>query len=203
MLLTSTPQNKARVWRGDDAAIHLQVNRNPLTVWWYRAVGEFDGAGNAGYDLAGNLVNAWDDDDYLMAVDHVGGENGPYNLDLKQLTDSASYYVVISDSVCPAVASNLVAIDVVSKLPTAFTPYVKDGLNDVFMPGFQLTIYNRYGQLVFQGSDGWDGTYRGLMADPGVYFYVVIMRDGSAVKGSIEVVKETKGQSSDGYMHRR
>ena len=41
------------------------------------------------------------------------------------------------------------------------------------------------------------------MADPGVYFYVVIMRDGSAVKGSIEVVKETKGQSSDGYMHRR
>ncbi|MBP3717354.1 MAG: HYR domain-containing protein, partial [Paludibacteraceae bacterium] len=203
LLLTSTPQNKARVWRGDDATIHLQVNRNPLTVWWYRAERGFDGAGNSEYDLSGHLINGWDDDDFLMAVDHVGGENGPYNLNLRQLTDSASYYVVITDSVCPAIASNLVAIDVVDKIPTAFTPYTKDGLNDVFMPGFQVTIFNRYGQLVFQGNDGWDGTYRGIMADPAVYFYVVTLRDGSVAKGSIEVVKATKGQPSEGYLNRR
>ncbi|MCQ2207691.1 MAG: gliding motility-associated C-terminal domain-containing protein, partial [Paludibacteraceae bacterium] len=203
LLLTSTPQNKARVWQGDDADLHLKVNRSPLTVWWYRAEGEFDAAGDANFDKEGNLNGGWNDDDYLMAVDHVGGANGPYNLHLKQLADSAAYYVVITDSVCPAIASNLVAIDVVDKIPTAITPYTKDGLNDHFMRGFHVTIFNRYGQFVFEGDDGWDGTYRGVLADPAVYFYVLTMRDGTIRKGSIEVVKATKGHSSDGGMNRR
>jgi gliding motility-associated-like protein len=56
-------------------------------------------------------------------------------------------------------------------IPRAFTPN-SDGLNDVFMPkatglspeGFEMRIYNRWGELVFSSNDwekGWDGTING------------------------------------------
>ncbi|MEN9570867.1 MAG: hypothetical protein RL172_2098 [Bacteroidota bacterium] len=90
-------------------------------------------------------------------------------------TDSAQVYIqVVCDN------SNLY-------LPSAFTPN-GDGLNDYFYPmgvGIfkvqNLKIFNRYGQLVFQKenvnandpSTGWDGRYKGILANPGTYIYTV------------------------------
>jgi len=66
-------------------------------------------------------------------------------------------------------------------LPNAFSPN-GDGLNDQFrwvnvadcpdLDQFVLRIYNRWGEQVFQSADaalGWDGTYRGVRAEVGVY----------------------------------
>jgi len=66
-------------------------------------------------------------------------------------------------------------------LPNAFTPD-GDGLNDVFkaigqpdnLSSFSMTIFNRWGQMVFESSDislGWDGTYQGKPAPSGTYVY--------------------------------
>lgn len=77
-------------------------------------------------------------------------------------------------------------------IPTAFTPHFKDNLNDQFMPGFEVFIYDRYGNLVCHSDNGWDGTYRGKLATPGVYVYTLVMKDGEHVKGTIEVVKSKK-----------
>lgn len=65
-------------------------------------------------------------------------------------------------------------------IPNAFSPN-GDGLNDIFMPirhgrmqGYQLHIYNRYGDLVFQTKDMdayWDGRVQNTPAEMGVYFY--------------------------------
>jgi gliding motility-associated-like protein len=64
-------------------------------------------------------------------------------------------------------------------IPNAFTPD-GDGKNDfVFVRSeiikeFFFTIYNRWGEKVFETSDqriGWDGTYKGMKADPGVFVY--------------------------------
>ena len=63
--------------------------------------------------------------------------------------------------------------------PNAFTPN-GDGINDVYMPvgdgvlSFNMSIYNRWGQLVFESSDAnhiWDGTYNGkpLVSDKYLY----------------------------------
>ncbi|MBQ4034994.1 MAG: gliding motility-associated C-terminal domain-containing protein, partial [Paludibacteraceae bacterium] len=49
-------------------------------------------------------------------------------------------------------------------------------------------IFNRYGQMIFEGNDGWDGTYRGVLVDPGVYYYNCDIQS-NVFKGSIEVVK--------------
>jgi gliding motility-associated-like protein len=67
-------------------------------------------------------------------------------------------------------------------LPTAFTPN-GDGLNDVFRPKlfcnisqFDLQIFNRWGQKLFESrnsGDGWDGTYLGTKMMSGVYVFVM------------------------------
>lgn len=67
-------------------------------------------------------------------------------------------------------------------MPTAFTPN-GDGLNDCYrvshwgvIQNIEFTIYNRWGQLVFHTTDPsqcWDGKFKGLQQDPGVFVYVV------------------------------
>jgi len=75
-----------------------------------------------------------------------------------------------------------VVYDSKSVMPNAFTPN-GDGLNDVFkIEGIEyekvnaFKIFNRYGQLVFEttnGKKGWDGTMNGKIAPAGVYYYYI------------------------------
>lgn len=68
-------------------------------------------------------------------------------------------------------------------IPDGFTPN-GDGLNDVFhvviiglIEVQDISIYNRWGELVFQTKDrngGWDGTYRGIPQE--IATYVVVVR---------------------------
>ncbi|KAA5535052.1 gliding motility-associated C-terminal domain-containing protein [Taibaiella lutea] len=67
-------------------------------------------------------------------------------------------------------------------VPNAFSPD-GDGLNDVFgarnlceIKSFQIQVYNRWGQLVFNANniaEKWDGTYNNGVADVGAYFYQI------------------------------
>lgn len=79
-------------------------------------------------------------------------------------------------------------------VPNAFSPN-NDGLNDEIralmscntLEQFSLTIFNRYGQVIFETSDpaqGWDGNYNnGSRADVGVYFYYIVYNaDGATMK---------------------
>lgn len=84
----------------------------------------------------------------------------------------------------------------VSDMPNAFSPN-GDGLNDVFKIQnykyeklLSFKIFNRYGQLVYDGADGeegWDGTINGKPAPADVYYYLVRM----VLPGAIE--KNLKG----------
>jgi gliding motility-associated-like protein len=70
--------------------------------------------------------------------------------------------------------------------PNAFTPN-GDGINDVFQPflpiGYDLkefVIFNRWGNRVHQSNQGivaWDGTYKGVPAELGVYVWYAIFDD--------------------------
>lgn len=110
-----------------------------------------------------------------------------YGADWNEYPKSSSKYTVeVTDSLCSTVESS---VDINVKLPTAFTPFSVDGFNDMFMLGFKVVIFNRYGQEIFSGENGWDGYTHGMPADPGVYFYSVTMKDGKIEKGTIEIVK--------------
>ena len=57
-----------------------------------------------------------------------------------------------------------------------------DGHNDVFMKGWHLKIYNRNGVFLFEGRDGWDGTYNGKTVMPDTYFFTVYYESESGTK---------------------
>ncbi|GAT61486.1 gliding motility-associated C-terminal domain-containing protein [Paludibacter jiangxiensis] len=60
-------------------------------------------------------------------------------------------------------------------IPNVFTPN-GDSMNDYFMPNYDLEVFDRQGILVYKGnkdSEGWDGKYKGIKADPDTYFYIL------------------------------
>ena len=80
-------------------------------------------------------------------------------------------------------------------LPSAFTPN-GDGLNDLFGPGniychpdlkdFSFTIYNRWGQMVFQTVNPgvkWNGMFNGMPQEMGVYYYTLRYSYSGAFSG--------------------
>jgi gliding motility-associated-like protein len=56
--------------------------------------------------------------------------------------------------------------------PKAFTPN-NDGINDYFMKGYKIVIFDRLGIEIFRGDDGWDGTYKNQPVSRDIYFYRV------------------------------
>jgi len=88
---------------------------------------------------------------------------------------------------CPS--SSEIYVEVSESVPNIINPYNPNGSNCCFMKGYHVEIYNRYMQKVFEGNNGWDGTYRGAIADPGSYFYRLHKKGGQVEKGTLEVVK--------------
>jgi gliding motility-associated-like protein len=56
-------------------------------------------------------------------------------------------------------------------IPEIFTPN-GDGINDVFMQGYEITVFDRLGIEIFKGDNGWDGTYKNKPLH-GIYFYIL------------------------------
>lgn len=99
------------------------------------------------------------------------GEIGQYSVELKvwnhyQCVDSITKIVVIED-------------DLLMYIPNSFTPN-GDDLNNTFkisatgidVNNFTLSIYNRWGELIFVSHDpnyGWDGTYGSGLVQAGIY----------------------------------
>jgi len=88
---------------------------------------------------------------------------------------------------CPS--SSEIFVEVSESVPNVINPHDPSGRNCCFMIGYHVEIYNRYMQKVFEGNDGWNGTYRGAVADPGTYFYRLYKKGGQVEKGTLEVVK--------------
>jgi gliding motility-associated-like protein len=69
----------------------------------------------------------------------------------------------------------------IKPLSNAFTPN-NDGTNDLFLRGLDLQIINRWGQELYKGKEGWDGTFQGKVVSPGTYFYIVTFKDFSGTE---------------------
>lgn len=190
-MLVTKPQNKPRVFKNESAELKLVTKYRPYEYHWYKVNGAFDGRFEEAFDKEGQIKEEYKDlvlePDSLLEVKYKD-EKESNMYELIGLQDTASYYVLMLDSICPAVPSNVVAINVVKDIPTAFTPMNSVGMNDTFMEGYPVVIFNRYGQKLVESKNGWDGKCRGEYVDPGVYFYEIILRDDSKHKGSIEVV---------------
>jgi gliding motility-associated-like protein len=83
-------------------------------------------------------------------------------------------------------------VDVIPFIPNVFTPN-EDGINDLFMKGFEVEIIDRNGLVIFKGNNGWDGRHNGDTADPDTYFYLVTYKDGNekihSKKGYVTLIR--------------
>lgn len=81
----------------------------------------------------------------------------------------------------------------------AFSPN-GDGINDLWYvaglendPGATITIYNRYGALIFQTrglNPAWDGRYNGVDVPVGVYYYQIkSSKSDKPLKGSVTLIR--------------
>jgi gliding motility-associated-like protein len=85
---------------------------------------------------------------------------------------------------CRSLDSVTITVDPSDHLfvPSAFSPN-GDGANDVFRVSnltfqrlMEFRVYNRFGQEIFSTTDpkkGWDGTWKGVRQDMGVYQYMI------------------------------
>ena len=133
--------------------------------------------------VQGYTIEKYADNGFLLATFDAGT-----NLTFTDNTDDAlhqvHYYVIRATAVESGLGesvSNTVMITRDPKLsyPTAFTPN-GDGLNDrfivfgQFINSFRMSIFNRWGELVFTTEDmnqGWDGTRDGKQMPEGSYAF--------------------------------
>jgi gliding motility-associated-like protein len=84
-------------------------------------------------------------------------------------------------------------------VPNAFTPN-KDGINDNWyipalnaVPNFELRVFNRYGQLVFQirnSNKGWNGKFNDRDQPAGTYVYLIKIDNGKRIlKGPLMLLR--------------
>ncbi len=86
-------------------------------------------------------------------------------------------------------------------LPNVFTPN-DDGINDFFrafaacdVVSFEMSIFNRWGDMVFHSSDmnlGWNGYHNNTPADNGVYVYMIRYKQNGypfkSIKGDVTLL---------------
>jgi len=126
---------------------------------------------------------------YVFEIDNNIVQSGTSNEYLAaSLQASNIVYVTLNEACRDSLVFN------VKPLPNAFTPLERTGLNDLFMPHVDLHIFNRWGQGIYKGNEGWDGTYNGTLVSPGTYYYLINVIDANGkpvqFKGSVAVISK-------------
>lgn len=76
-------------------------------------------------------------------------------------------------------------------LKNTFSPN-GDTVDDIFMKGWHIKIYNRNGVLIYEGKEGWDGKYKGKDVSNDTYFVILYYPTSDGVKtntGYITVIR--------------
>ena len=129
---------------------------------------------------------------YEFFVDGVSVQSGNSNFYSSYMLRNGQVVAVRATTVdgCSSTAQPVTMV--ISGLPNAFTPD-GDGINDTFGRGYQLVIFNRWGQTVYQGTEGWDGKHNGRNVSPGTYYYILEVDyendEKTVLKGSVTVIR--------------
>ncbi|NQY67736.1 MAG: gliding motility-associated C-terminal domain-containing protein, partial [Flavobacteriales bacterium] len=155
-------------------------------------------------DLSWSPYNAWEDASYevLLSTDQTNWivtdiSQYPFYTLEKPGELSTVYMRVFSTNEGDTAYSNCVSYDTTAtslRIPDIFTPN-GDGINDVFSiknlkywPGSYLKVFNRWGTIVYRQED-YQGTWSGTRVADGVYFYILLLNDGTSRNGSVTIIR--------------
>lgn len=109
-----------------------------------------------------------------------------------QVPSTGIYSVIVNNyqTADPCIYSDSVLVEVsidycLDNLPNAFSPN-GDGVNDVYLQGADMMIESRWGQTLYKGNAGWDGTYNGSAVSNGTYYVVFKFTDS---QGTEHIIK--------------
>ena len=110
---------------------------------------------------------------YLFFLDSIPmqtGNNNTYPTNF--IKDQQTVAVIATDiNGCKNLYDNSMKIEVKPR-SNAFTPN-GDGINELFLNGLDITIVNRWGMVLFEGKNGWNGQHNGKDLPDGTYFYII------------------------------
>jgi gliding motility-associated-like protein len=167
------------------------VNAGYDTIIYRDTYGFLNGSTNAQNFL-------WSPDIYLSSDNVLNTRIEPTKTQQYVLTGISDFGCVNYDTVLIIVETNTILL-----IPTAFSPN-GDGVNDVFrilrtlniqkLLGF--SVYNRWGEQVYSTNnidDGWDGSFRNVEQELGVYVWTVeaLTKDNEKVlrKGNVTLLR--------------
>jgi gliding motility-associated-like protein len=127
---------------------------------------------------------------YNFYTDSVSLQSGSLNyFSTSSLQNDQTIYISATENGCSSATDSITLM--VKPIPNAFTPLNSDQVNDVFLKGLDITIFNRWGQELYSGKEGWDGKYNGKNVSPGTYYFILklydIKKTESEVKGSVTI----------------
>jgi len=133
-------------------------------------------------------------DNYEFFVNGVSMQTSASNVfSTASIQDGNFITVVASVNECTSADSLKMTIKPISN---AFTPFDKDNINDIFAKGVDLVVFNRWGQTLYEGNQGWDGTYKNEQVSYGTYYYKITMNKDKGLPetltGTVTVISKNK-----------
>jgi len=175
--------NDTTVTIGQPDSISLKANLTHNNCYGLDTVGKVEVIASGGTEP---YSYAWSTDTASKGNMISNLRNGSYKVritDANNCQDSLIATIIYNDCCTPF-------------MPNAFTPN-GDGKNDVFRIRVKgdlkletFMIYNRFGECVYSSNNldaGWDGTYKGQLAELGTYFYYLKAVCGNGGERKIEM----------------
>lgn len=206
--------NQPLVTSNVSRTIHLSVEDEQQAYLHKLYWNKYQGWDSLGFGVNRYRVYQGFDREFTLPIDSViGAENrfdNPY-FETRNEGGTFCYYIEATETpvnlfnVASVSRSNEVCIKKVPKIyiPNVFSPN-KDGFNDVFLPeiqfvdagNYELTIYDRWGNLIVTLTDpavGWDGMIGTTQAPIGTYAYSLTLttpRGGRVEKrGAVSLIR--------------
>ncbi|MCB9261222.1 MAG: PKD domain-containing protein [Flavobacteriales bacterium] len=165
------------------------VYDKPTADFTYKKLASFDATTEMLFEENAQNANSWNWQ--ILGISSGSGQSYQW-----QFTDTGTFAIMLwvenangcRDTIIKQI---FVFPDGELMVPTSFSPN-NDGLNEVFKPygvrfvkEFEMTIYNRWGEQIFNSIDpsiGWDGTYLGKQVPAGQYAITIKVLDFSNEK---------------------
>ncbi len=130
---------------------------------------------------ASDTISTWMPD-YMLSCTFCNGAAAT-------VPSSITYYAIVANEFgCISKDSVEIKVTPTLYIPNSFSPN-GDGINDIFKPEYsgyveiELLIFDRWGENIFRTNDlegGWNGTYKNVNCELGVYTYKLTAKDISS-----------------------